>query len=100
MWTLAEANVECRVMSGAAATDADDAGRAEERKCARGWNNREPININADGVTRSRWVVCIFCESGGNGYPGQQLAAPSCPTASGGCHELVPSRGASQGSET
>ncbi len=34
MWTLAGANVECRVMSGATAAGADEAGRAEERKRA------------------------------------------------------------------
>ena len=31
MWTLAEASVECRVMSGATATAADETGYAEER---------------------------------------------------------------------
>ena len=36
VWTLAEASVECRVMSGATATGADEAGRAEERKRAGG----------------------------------------------------------------
>ena len=51
MWTLAEASVKCRVMSGATAAGADDAGHAEERKCARGWNNREPINVNANAVS-------------------------------------------------
>ncbi len=32
MWTLAEANVECRVMSGLAATGADEACCAEQRE--------------------------------------------------------------------
>ena len=40
MWTLAEANVECRVMSGATAASADETGHAEQRDCAWGWNCR------------------------------------------------------------
>ena len=36
MWTLAEASVECRVMSGATAAGADDASYAEKRKGAGG----------------------------------------------------------------
>ena len=39
MWTLAEANVECRVMSGATATSADETCCAEQRDSA-AW--REP----------------------------------------------------------
>ena len=50
MWTLAEASVECRVMSGATATDADDAGHAEERKCARGRDVAEVRDLQ-----RGRW---------------------------------------------
>ena len=34
MWTLAEANVECRVISGATATAARKTSNAEERECA------------------------------------------------------------------
>ena len=36
MWTLAEANVECRVMSGATAASADETCCAEEREGAGG----------------------------------------------------------------
>ena len=35
MWTLAEASVECRVMSGATATSADETSYAE--KCEGAW---------------------------------------------------------------
>ena len=40
MWTLAEASVECGVMSGATATSADGACRAEQCECAWGWDAR------------------------------------------------------------
>ena len=36
VWTLAEASVECRVMSGATAADADDTSDTEEREGAGG----------------------------------------------------------------
>ena len=36
VWTLAEANVECRVISGATATAADETCCAEQRDGARG----------------------------------------------------------------
>ena len=43
MWTLAEANVECRVMSGAAATAARETSNAKESKCAWGGNGETSI---------------------------------------------------------
>ena len=36
MWTLAEARVECRVMSVATAARADETACAQERECAGG----------------------------------------------------------------
>ena len=39
MWTLAEASVECRVISGATAASADDASNAEKREGAGGGDN-------------------------------------------------------------
>ena len=36
MWTLAEASVECRVMSGATAASGDETGCAEKRESAGG----------------------------------------------------------------
>ena len=36
MWTLAEASVECRVMSGATAAGADETSYAEQRESAWG----------------------------------------------------------------
>ena len=36
VWTLAEASVECRVMSGATAASADETSYAEKRECAGG----------------------------------------------------------------
>jgi hypothetical protein len=41
VWTLAEASVECRVMSGATAAAADETGCAEQRDGAR----RKPKEI-------------------------------------------------------
>ena len=40
VWTLAGASVECRVMSGATAAGTDEAGYAEQRDGARGWDAR------------------------------------------------------------
>ena len=40
MWTLAEASVECRVISGATATAADETSDAEECKCAGGGDGK------------------------------------------------------------
>ena len=39
VWTLAEASVECRVISGATAASADDASNAEQREGAGGGDN-------------------------------------------------------------
>ena len=39
VWTLAEASVECRVMSGATAASADETSYAEKRECAGGGDN-------------------------------------------------------------
>ena len=50
MWTLAEANVECRVMSGATATSADETGCAEQRDSARGGDVAEVGDLQ-----RGRW---------------------------------------------
>ena len=38
VWTLAEASVECRVMSDTTPTSADETGCAEERDSTGGWN--------------------------------------------------------------
>ena len=40
VWTLAEASVECRVMSGATATAADETSYAEQRDGARGGDGK------------------------------------------------------------
>ena len=39
VWTLAEASVECRVMSGATAASARKTSNAEQRECAGGRHN-------------------------------------------------------------
>ena len=43
MWTLAEASVECRVISGATATAARETSDAEESECAWGGNGETSI---------------------------------------------------------
>ena len=47
MWTLAEASVECRVMSGAAATATGETSNAEERECAWGGDGHAEVNALA-----------------------------------------------------
>ncbi len=45
MWTLAEASVECRVMSGATATATGETSNAEQRECA--WGGYGHAEVNA-----------------------------------------------------
>ena len=47
MWTLAEASVECRVMSGATATAARKTSNAEQRECAGGGDGHAEVNAVA-----------------------------------------------------
>ncbi len=50
MWTLAEASVECRVMSGATAASADETSDAEKRESARRGNGTRRNALIGHGV--------------------------------------------------
>ena len=52
VWTLAEASVECRVMSVATAASADEASYAEKRKRARRGDAVVLNRVQSHGVTR------------------------------------------------
>ena len=56
VWTLAEASVECRVISVATAAAADDASHAEERESAGGGNNI--VLQICDGAAESSGTLC------------------------------------------
>ena len=56
MWTLAEASVECRVMSVATAASADETGCAQERHGA-GSGNRVAEQIDLASVVAEAAVV-------------------------------------------
>ncbi len=65
MWTLAEANVECRVMSGATAAGADEAGYAEKRESAGGGDCREvKVREHASGGTTLAEYHTHFFDAG------------------------------------
>ena len=71
MWTLAEANVECRVISVATAAAADETRDAEKREGARGGDCNRDTAAGAECLSvkvLSERSILTMCKSG------QQLA--------------------------
>ena len=79
MWTLAEASVECRVMSGATATSADETSDAEKRESA-AW--REPRSALSEiGLRHHAGVLARIRLT--------RTAAERGPVLSGACGQLM-----------